>query len=217
MHYIQKHILDELRKTDDSHYAKLNPDRIESGHFRYHLTQLIKDGYIMQKSRGVYSLTDTGKSRVDKLSMDTVKAKAMPKVITYTLLRDKESVVLYRKQKQPYLNLLNMIGGKLHEGELSSKASIREVKEKTGVVIPEPELLGVFEVIIKDTQSILTHTVAYVYEATVNSKDYSGDSFAIIDKSNLKSREDLAPDFLPILDKIYNRSTSVISTIEVFI
>ena len=95
MHYIQKHILDELRVEESVRYTQLNADEIESGHFRYHLTQLIKGGLVEQAERGLYRLSPAGLHAVDRLSKGRVNAVAMPKVITYILLQCGDTVLLY--------------------------------------------------------------------------------------------------------------------------
>lgn len=215
VHYIQKHILDELRASDSRRYAELNPDEIESGHFRYHLTQLVKDGYVEQLDRGLYALTTSGKHHVDTLSEGRVTARPMPKVITYTLLRDTDTILLYKKPKQPYLGLLNMVGGKLHEGETAQHAAAREVYEKAGVTIPSPELAGIFEVMIHTGNDLLTHVIAYVFVADVTPAEIDSPLLQPVATSDLLHRDDLAPDFLPMYQRIQNRNSIQIATFDI--
>jgi len=215
MHYIQKHILDSLRTVDSMHYAQLNQDEIESGHFRYHLSQLVKDGSVAQIQRGVYQLTPDGKRLVDKLSEHRVNAMAMPKVITYTLLTDGSKLLLQEKQKEPYRHLLNMIGGKLHEGESSVVAAIREVREKTGVHIDRPELAGVFEVIVREGTTVFTHAVAYVYRQEVSAASFADARLTAIDTTALSKTRNLAPDFMPVFTALQSNPGSVqVQTVE---
>lgn len=214
MHYIQKHILDELRTVDSRHYAQLKSDEIESGHFRYHLGQLVKDGYVTQLRRGLYGLTTKGWRYVDKLSAGRTTPQHMPKVITYTLLTDASHVLLQQKQKQPYMGLLNMIGGKLHEGELAAEAAVREVHEKTGVHIAPPRLSGVFEIIINAQDDLLSHVIAYVFTAHANAADFAQATITPINIKNLPQTPNLAPDFLPIFNKIHNTSGVCTDTLK---
>ena len=202
MHYIQKHILDALRTAPSMRYTRLNTGGIESGHFRYHLGQLVKDGYVAQLERGLYALTPKGQSYVDKLSGRSVNPASMPKVITYTLLRDSSVLLLQEKQKQPYMGLLNMVGGKLHEGELAADAAVREVHEKTGVTIRRPELAGIFEIIISSSSGLLTHAIAYVFVGDVRRSDFKHETIKAIPEAELATVPNLAPDFLPIFEKV---------------
>lgn len=208
MHYIQKNILDQLRVADSMRYAKLNTTEVESSHFRYHLTQLIQDGYVQQLERGLYGLTLKGQSYLDKLSEHSVMLTPMPKVITYTLLRDGDTVLLQEKSKQPYAHLLNMIGGKLHEGEVAQQAAVREVSEKIGAVINSPELKGVFEILINSDESLLTHVIAYVFVAEVDAAGFMSHSVKQLAKTDLETAKNLAPDFMPIFNAI-DKTTAI--------
>ena len=91
MHIYQKNILDQLRQTPVMRYSQMQPDDVESSHFKYHLNQLIKDKLVEQKGRGLYGLTQTGQKAVDKLSSGRVNPHQTPKVITYTLLTDADN------------------------------------------------------------------------------------------------------------------------------
>ena len=217
MHYIQKHILDQLRATDLVHYAKLNTDEIESGHFRYHLNQLMTDGYVGQLHRGVYGLTDKGQHFVDQLTDYKVVPEKMPKVITYTLLKDGSTLVMQKKLKEPYKDLINMIGGKLHEGETAKQAAMREVYEKTQTKIVEPKLAGIFEIISSKDEKLFTHAIAYVFSADIDAASFDDMHVTKIDWNEIASHEDQAPDLMPILEKIKDASTVVFGTLQLSI
>jgi ADP-ribose pyrophosphatase YjhB (NUDIX family) len=217
MHFIQKHIIDELRKVESKHYAQINSDGIESGHFRYHLNELVKAGLVEQVERGVYRLSADGQRLADKLSDNRVVPHAMPKVITYTLLLDGDIVLLQKKSKQPYMNLFNMIGGKLHEGETSEQAAIREVKEKTGQIISPPQLAGIFEIRITSQNELLTHVVAYVFKARVQADDFTSDSVKTFRADEVNKAKGLAPDFLPIYELITDSTDIQIEALDILI
>jgi ADP-ribose pyrophosphatase YjhB (NUDIX family) len=157
-----------LRTVPTARYTELNTLFVESGHFRYHLQQLIKEGLIVQPTRGQYALSQKGMHAVDKLSLHAHNTTPMPKVITYTLLTSGNSVVLQQKQKEPYMHLYNMIGGKVHEGETTQQAAVREVQEKTGLAIADPQHKGIYEIFIRQNNTLLSHTIAYVYTAEIS-------------------------------------------------
>lgn len=198
MHMYQKHILDLLRGEDSKRYADLQPDGVESSHFKYHLNQLINAGYVSHESRGVYSLTAKGRSHVDSLSVGSVLPEQTPKVITYSLLYDANSYYLNKKDKEPYRNLLNMIGGKLHMGETAEQAASRELREKVGLEGVEVSLRGSVGVRIMSGTTILSHVIAYVFSMHV-AEIRVPDSLIKIDKHSIETEEGLAPDLLPIL------------------
>lgn len=213
MHFIQKYILDELRKHDDIRYAVLQPDGIESSHFRYHLKELERDGYVTSPDRGRYKLTSKGQHFVDRLSRGSVNAVNMPKVITYTLLTHGDTYVLQSKDKEPYKNLLNMIGGKVHEGETTAAASCREVQEKTGLIVKSPTLKGVFEVLIRHEGAVLTHAIAYTYRAELS--DVLPSELHAIPKSDLPHMTGLAPDALSVITAIETQKCPATMTFEI--
>lgn len=215
MHYIQKRILDDLRTSDSMKYVELNAYKVESGHFRYHLQQLVKDGYINSTSRGVYTLTNDGKSLVDKLSRGTTIAKSTPKVITYILLEDNENVYLQKKDRDPYRNLLNMIGGKVHEAETTLEASKRELEEKLGYQITTHlKHRGVFEILIELNDELFTHVIAFVYSSVVTEKP---NGTIQIKKNDLSHKQGLAPDFMKIYERISNDMSPVFETLRISI
>lgn len=198
MHMFQKHIIDLLRVSDEQHYAQLQPAGVESSHFKYHLNQLIKDGYVEQKSRGVYALSAAGLAFVDTLSESSVIPEAGPKVIAYSVLKNNTHYFLQTKQKEPYRGLINMIGGKVHIGETTAEAAVREVKEKVGLAVSEPEQLGVAEIMIHGSGALISHVVAYVYQFAVPD-DYTNPKLISVLKSEVADIELPAPDFLSII------------------
>ena len=194
----QKHIIDLLRVSDEQHYAQLQPEGVESSHFKYHLNQLIKDGYVEQKGRGVYALSAAGLAFVDTLSEASVVPEAGPKVITYSLLKNDTYYFLQTKQKEPYRGLINMIGGKVHIGETTTQAAIREVKEKAGLEMSGLEQLGVAEILIHGSGTLISHVIAYVYELTLPA-DFTSPKLVSVLQSGVGDAASLAPDLLPII------------------
>lgn len=214
MHMYQKHILDLLRTAPSLRYAQMQPREVESSHFKYHLNQLIKDGLVMQVSRGEYALTNEGKSAVDRLSSDRVNPRLVPKLISYTLLYDDTAYYLYRKAKEPYLGLLNFVGGKVHVGESSQEASLREVSEKTGVFIPSVERRGVAEIRVTQSKKLLTHAVAYLFTARM-SEEVDEQKLEKVLKKEIRLRNDLAPDTLQILDALERTSGAIFLDLDI--
>jgi len=215
MHIYQKHILDELRQHSERRYSQMQPKDIESSHFKYHLDQLLKEGLVEQKSRGVYGLTLKGMSAVDRLSSHGVNPKQSPKVITYTLIKNAEHYLLWRKDKQPYLGLLNMVGGKLHTGESSHEAAKREILEKTGLTITEVEQRAVAEIKIRNDDTLISHVIAYIYEAPLSSDDTA--NLVPIRFADIAEQPDLAPDTLEIITALASNETPLLLDLDIAI
>ena len=201
MHYIQKQILDQLRTQSTARYAELQPDGVESSHFKYHLNILIADGLVAHISRGTYVLTDRGQAHVDKLSAGRVNAHDTPKVITYTLIADDTHYYLYRKEKDPYRNQVNMVGGKLHIGETATAASQRELSEKLGIDDDVPEVIGVANIRITLGGKPFTHVIAYICQVTVTAPIHHS-RVVTVAKSDLATPTELAPDFHAVMQMV---------------
>lgn len=52
-----------------------------------------------------------------------------------------DKVLLVKRNKKPYKNCWNGIGGKINENETIIEAAIRESKEETGIALNDPKLL----------------------------------------------------------------------------
>lgn len=203
MHMYQKHILDLLRGAASLRYSELQPEGVESSHFKYHLDQLQQDGLVRRIDRGVYGLTEKGKAAVDRLSVGRITPMQTPKVITYTLLKDDTYYYLFRKNKEPFLGTLNMVAGKVHLDERSYDAAFREVDEKTGLTLDALTQKLVAEVRIHENDQLVSHFVAYVSVATFVGEPTQLERYL---PAEIIGRADLAPDFLALLEAIESGS-----------
>lgn len=195
----QKHILDLLRGNQQLHYSELQPDGVESSHFKYHLDQLRQDGLVERIDRGVYALTEKGKMAVDRLSADRINPRQTPKVITYTLLQQDGVYYLQRKDKEPFLGKLNMIAGKVHLDERARDAALREVDEKTDLIATDLVHKLVAQVRIHQNEQLISHFVAYVFVA-----GFTGDAAQLekVAHSEIGTLIDTAPDLIAIVNAI---------------
>lgn len=134
MHPLRKQILHQLIINPYLPYSKLKPKEIEGNLFMYHLKQLISEGLVEKRLDGKYELTSEGKVFVDKLSLETFKVRIQPKIVTLTICQNKKrEYLLYKRKRQPFLNLIGFPYGKIHLGEKVAQAASREFKEKTGL------------------------------------------------------------------------------------
>lgn len=62
-------------------------------------------------------------------------------VVILLFTKNYEQVLLVKRNKNPYINCWNGIGGKIEENETPIEAAIRECKEETGIIISKPKLL----------------------------------------------------------------------------
>ena len=62
-------------------------------------------------------------------------------VVILLFSKDTEKLLLVKRNKKPYPNMWNGIGGKIEVGETPIEAAIRECKEETGLTMINPKLL----------------------------------------------------------------------------
>lgn len=134
MHPLKKQIIYQLITHPFLPFSKLKPEEIESNLFIYHLKQLVIEGLIFKRIDGKYELTSEGKNFADKLSLQTFKPRSQPKIVTLIVCQNKkEEYLLYKRKREPFINLVGFPYGKIHLGETILQAAERELWEKTGL------------------------------------------------------------------------------------
>lgn len=95
-----------------------------------------------------------------------------------------------------------MVAGKVHVGELSSEAAVRELDEKARISsldIESIEFRGSAEVIITSNSEVVSHFIAQIYSTRLSSSPSEYSASEPVYKDDLDNREDLAPDQLQLL------------------
>ncbi len=62
-------------------------------------------------------------------------------VVIFLFTKDYKKVLMVKRNKPPYKNCWNGIGGKIEENETEIQATIRECYEETGIQLNNPKLL----------------------------------------------------------------------------
>lgn len=57
-------------------------------------------------------------------------------------------------------------GGKMEQGETITETVIREYKEETGLILANPELKGVFTIMVEDHQRVVNEWMMFTFFAT---------------------------------------------------
>lgn len=136
LHEIQKQILKKFSRTNSIRFNDLLVEGLESEHMNYHLKKLLEYGLVAKNSQ--YSLTDKGKDFVNLLDDNVNLIERQPKtsVLIHAIRQNKNNRIehlLYRRLKQPYLNYVGKLGGKVRYGETIYDAAKRELLEETGL------------------------------------------------------------------------------------
>ncbi len=130
-HHIERSILGYLMVHEYARFRDLRPDKVETNLFSYHLKLLLKADYVAKTERG-YTLSRRGLVYVDRVSVEKMRVRTQPKIITMLLVQDGYGkVLLQRRTKQPYINTWTLPYGKLHIDDISViEAARREAREK---------------------------------------------------------------------------------------
>ena len=130
-HHIERSILGYLMTHEFARFRDLKPDKVETNLFSYHLKVLLKADYVTKSDLG-YTLSRRGLIYVDRVSVEKMRVRTQPKIITMLLVQDGYGkVLLQRRTKQPYINTWTLPYGKLHIDDVSVlDAARRESREK---------------------------------------------------------------------------------------
>lgn len=130
-HHIERSILGHLMVHEYARFRDLRPEKVETNLFSYHLKLLLKADYVAKTEKG-YTLGRRGLVYVDRVSVEKMRVRTQPKIITMLLVQDGYGkVLIQRRTKQPYINTWTLPYGKLHIDDLSViEAAKREAREK---------------------------------------------------------------------------------------
>jgi ADP-ribose pyrophosphatase YjhB (NUDIX family) len=104
---------------------------IRSNMVSYHITQMQKEG-LLEKKGDYYHITKHSEKYIPIFSNITGEELSPLPVILVAIVHKKE-ILLIKRNKRPYKDYWSMIGGKMHHDESFVDASLRIVKQKTGL------------------------------------------------------------------------------------
>ena len=116
-------------------------------------------------------------------------------------------IILIKRKKEPFKDLLILPGGKIEQNEPADQASLRELKEETGLEADKVEYSGHCEEIVFENDQAAYHHDLFVYKITPknwvfqSSKEGETVSLDLIKLQSFKSK--IQPtDFLFIKESI---------------
>lgn len=162
-HHIQKDIIRRLSQARELRFSELKPAQLESNAFMYHIKQLIAGGYVEKTDTG-YTLTPSGLTYVDGLSLKSSQPRKQAKILSVIVLKNKQGeYVLARRKYQPFIGTLLFPGGKQHYGESPEDHVIRELKEQFDLK-GQPTRRGLVDQRTFSKGVLITHVLTHVYE-----------------------------------------------------
>lgn len=164
MHHIQYSILVQLMKSKICRFSQLKPKGVESNLFQYHLKKLIKDGYTI-KVNGGYTLSTRGLYAADHHSFELKTTRPQPKIVTLIrIYNENGDVLLLPKLNQPFIDSYHLPAGKVHEGEKTKDAAIREAKEKVGINTNELAYVATIHNTIMQNSDIISEYYGFIFD-----------------------------------------------------
>lgn len=173
MHFIRKHILRVLSLSKWARFRDMKPKNVDSNLYNYHLKQLIKEGYIEHHPTKGYRLSPYGLRFVNQISMEVFEPRWQPKIMTVLVCRQDDSVLLWKKYKQPYIGTWALPGGKMHyEDESIEAAAIRDILFYSSRVPQDLKHVGLFGYRTFIKQELVNYSYAHVFTGTLNEQDF---------------------------------------------
>jgi ADP-ribose pyrophosphatase YjhB (NUDIX family) len=164
MHEIQSDILNKLMFSKKARYRDLKTKDVEGNLFSYHLQTLLKNEYILLKN-SYYYLTTKGAQHVDRMSAETLKPRAQPKIATLLVLKSKGKYLLYKRGRMPFINHIGFPYGKIHLEERVSESANRELFEKTGLTAKLKHRGDVYITVHNETE-LVSHTLFHIFSGS---------------------------------------------------
>ena len=145
-------------------FRDMRPPKVDTNLYSYHLKLMLKKGLVEKTDQG-YTLGLAGVLYIDRVSTQTVSVRRQPKIITMLVVQNSDGdVLLYRKPRQPFIDLWNLPQGKIHIDDSSIDAAARrEIGEKIGDLQVEPEHAGDCYIRMQRDGEVVMSTLAHVF------------------------------------------------------
>lgn len=163
-HYIQKHIVEVLIYQKHARFRDMRPPKVDTNLYSYHLKLLQKSNFV-EKTQAGYTLGKNGLVYVDRINVKSLKLRTQPKIITMLVVQNSNGdVLLFKRQRQPFLDLWTLPMGKIHvEDETILAAAKREMNEKLQLKKASPQHAGDCYIRIIDGSGVAMSTLAHVF------------------------------------------------------
>lgn len=167
-HHIQKYILSVLLRKKIARFSELRKPGTDSNLFAYHL-KLLARRKIVIKLDGGYTLGQKGLQYSDRFSEEK-GVRLQPKVVCALVLQNSNGdVLLWKRDKQPYIDRWTLPHGKVHIEDLSIEtAAVREAKEKIGLTELTLVHAGDCYVRVYSDDDTISVTMMHIFKGTTD-------------------------------------------------
>ncbi len=148
------------------HFSELRAEGVESNLFQYHLRHLINKK-LVQKCELGYELAPNGLYYADRFSPEFKGERPQPKLITVAVVHNGAGqVLLLKKARQPWLGDYHFPAGKIHTGETTDQAAMRELSEKAGITVDDVYFRALTHTTITKGGGLVSDNYGFIFRAT---------------------------------------------------
>ena len=203
-HDIQKYILSYLTYHKIARFRDLQPPKVKTNLFTYHLKLLIKNDMVEHVDDG-YTLTILGLAYIDRLNDDGEFAYRQPKMVTMFVIQDSDGkILLERRTKQPYIDTWTLPNGKLSiDDESLHNAAGNEIYAKLDIRHSQMRHAGDCYIRVVRDDAPITVTFAHIY-AFESDDIIAGEGYLWVHPRKLDAIE-LAPAVEQIISRTFFR------------
>lgn len=200
-HPIEQNILNILAERKEARFKEMRPKNADSNLYSYHLTKLVKSGYV-KKTKDGYSLDKEGLMFVDAEKIEEDITQGGQKIsIMFVIQNSNGDTLLARRNRQPYIDMWTLPGDFLWSGDLSiSSAAERILKDKMKITNQDVSHAGDCYMRVFHDDTILTTMLVHIF--TFNSDDILvGNDYCWVQPHRLHKL-----DLVPGIDQIIART-----------
>lgn len=200
-HKIQKYILSILLCQSEVRFRDMRPPHVDTNLYSYHLTKLIKNGFVKKTNDG-YTLDTAGLIYAENLNLEDLSGHTSPGVITMLVIQNSNGDVLLKlRHKQPYIYKWTLPYGRVNGDDKTVLIAAQRVV-KGVLYLQNQTLTPAGDCYIRVHRGDIAITTTLVHVFTFNSDDIQPSSELLWARPHKISKLDLAP----AVEKIITRS-----------
>jgi predicted transcriptional regulator len=208
LHQVQMGILKFLLLNHSAGFTQIaKPLGITTKHFNYHLSCLLKSGYVIKELNN-YQLTIKGKEFANRMDTEKQILEKQAKLDCMMIIEKEVSgvkqLLIQKRCKEPYYGYLGFLTGKISWGEQILETAARELLEETGLCA-QLEIRCIFheQVYLREDKRLLEDKFFFIIKG-VNPKGElinlpSGENYWMT-KTQLKKQSKVYYDEFELLD-----------------
>lgn len=182
----QKYILSQLKNRKYARFKDVQPPKISSNSFSYHLKELQKGGWIVKTAKG-YTLGPAGLALAERAS-ESKMVRMQPNVMHMLVVQDGYgNILLHKKAEQPYIGQWELPCTPATVADTSMReAGVWAAKNILHYVPDTVRHVGDCYIRVHKGKLALSSTLAHVFRFTLN--DYAPlEGFAWLDPLSVGS------------------------------